>query len=122
MRSTTVFFAIVLAVISISVSIHASKTSAQSQHQLNQERYARMVAEEELEKSKGKMISLEAELSRAQSKLGVIEKALEQSKTMNNDLKTRLDKEAQLKMALEGKIKNFEETMAQQAPSQPASQ
>ena len=109
MKTTIVVLAIMLSVLSGGLAIRYNLSAANSQKDLNQERFNRMTAEETLEKASARIFSLEAELARTQSKVKGIEKALEQVSAVNSDLKGRLDKASEIKDKLDSKIKELEQ-------------
>ena len=104
MRTVLIGFVVVMLVLSCGLAIRYSRDASYAQEQLNSERYKRLVSEEDLQKTKIQIISLKAELKKAQDKVGWIEGVLEKIKAVNEDLKARLDKTAEIKTNLDKKI------------------
>lgn len=102
------FFILVCAVSSFLVYEYNKKAST-ARDSLNQERYLRMVAEENVEKSNSRISSLESELARSQKKIKTVEKLVEQTQVVNKNLESQLDKVLELKGSLESKIKELEQ-------------
>ena len=84
----------------------SSQTVSKTQKDLNQERYNRMVAEEKLEKSEGKIKSLENELTNAKNQAQSIQSTLEKEQKSNSNLLTELEKMTKLKGVLEEQLKS----------------
>lgn len=108
MKAVSIIFAIVLTVASIGIAVNASKYSNEARTELEEERYLRMVAEEDLDKATTKVSSLTSKLDSLQTKLKNVERLLDQTKASNKDLKTRIDREAKLKKDLELRIQELE--------------
>ncbi len=109
MRILSIILVVVMVVGIGALAIHYNKNAFKAQQELVQERYKRMLAEENVEKFTTKINSLEGELVRAQNRVKGSEKLLEQTKAVNDDLKSRLDKVSQIKATLEDKIKELEQ-------------
>ena len=108
MRTVLIGFVIVLLVLSCGLAIHYSQDASYAQEQLNSERYKRLVFEEDLQKAKIQVSSLTTELKKAQNKVGQIEGVLEKTKAINEDLKARLDKAAEIKVNRDKKIEELQ--------------
>ena len=108
MKVITVMLAIFLIVLCGWLAYHYNQTAFKAQDVLNQERFTRMTAEENLEKAKDRINSLEAEVSKSQNKINGLEKMVEQTKAINEDLKSRMDKALAIKDNLESKIKELQ--------------
>ena len=108
MRIVLIGFVIVLLVLSCGLAVRYSQDASYAQEQLNSERYERLVSEENLQNVKVQIRSLKAELKRAQNKVGQVEGVLAKTKAVNEDLKGRLDKAAEIKMNLDEKIKELQ--------------
>lgn len=117
MRTMTIILAFILVGVSLALAVRYNQTAVKSEKALTSERYLRMVAEENLETTKSKVESLETELSRTVNKLSVIEKTLEQSKTLNNDLRTRLKDATDRQAKLEQQVHALEKLTQQRVPS-----
>ena len=75
-----------------------------AQEELNKERYKRITAEENLQRSNLEVSSLNAELKSVQNKYDNIEQALNRTNAINIDLKQRLDKAAEIQVSLDKRI------------------
>lgn len=100
MKNLSIFLAVVVAAISVSTAVYYYQQAEQIRTEIEEERYTRMVTEEQLQEATSKVESLNAELKRTQSKIDVVEK-------INNDLKARLNNAAKIKEDLEAKIKEL---------------
>jgi len=110
MRVIIVILAVFLIVLCGWLAYHYNQTAFKAQDVLNQERFTRMTAEENLEKATDRISSLEAELTKSQNKINGLEKMVEQTKAINDDLKSRMDKALMIKDNLETKIKELQES------------
>jgi predicted RNase H-like nuclease (RuvC/YqgF family) len=106
----------VIAVISIVMVVRFSQVAKTAQQALDEERYLKLTAEEQLENVKNKVGSLESDLTRAQSKVSSLEKVLDETKSYNSDLKTRLDKASEIKTDLEQKLEELEQVSSTPTP------
>lgn len=108
MKLLSVFLIVIIIAVSVGVAIRSSKYSNDARSALEQERYSRMVAEENVELAQGKITSLEGQLAKAKKKISGVEKMLEELKAYTEDLKARLEKAAELKTVMEVKIKELQ--------------
>ena len=119
MNNKTKFYTAVLIVMLVGVSIllvgrfNGKATSAEKE--LVTERFTRMSAEENLEKANTTIKSMGTEVARLQNKITGLEKTMEQLKSINDNLKSQLDKIMVLKDDLDKKIKDFESIAGQAA-------
>jgi hypothetical protein len=104
-------------ILCVGLAIYFNQSSSKVTEELHQERYTRMLAEENLDKLNVKKKSLEISLNWANNKIEGIEKMLDQKKKVNTDLQSRLEKTLKLKSALEQTIKEFGEISAEKAES-----
>ena len=74
---------------------------------LDQERYKRIVAEENLSKTSAKISSLEAELAGTRDKIQSVQAILQEGKSETSDLKTQLERMTKAKEALEKRIEEL---------------
>ena len=88
-----------------------------AEHTLNQERYNRMLAEENLEKASSTINNLQSQLSATQKKIKTIETLVEQTKGMNADLKDRLDKTSKVNEQLDERVKELQQSPPETAAS-----
>ena len=107
MRPFTVIASIILAVLAVVLALQHYQRAAKVQQSLYKERYERMLAEEQLERAKGKINSMESEIGKVELKLGSLEKTLQKAKTDNQNLKMRLDEADKLKQDLQAQIKEI---------------
>ena len=91
MRNLGIFLSLLIAVGSVFAAYHYGKDSSRAKGELDNERYLRMTAEEDLSKAQNKVSSMESELARVSKKSVSLEKTLEQIKAVNEDYRTRLD-------------------------------
>ena len=120
MRIMVFILAFTLVVLSGFLVCHYYQNASNARKDLDQERYNKIIAEENLEKASTRVNSLETELSRTKSKIESIEKLLEQTKSINNDLKSQIDNISQTKVNLEDKIQKMEQITTNATVSQPA--
>lgn len=99
---------IILSAVALGLAFRFNRHVSQAQTDLNQERYLRMTAEENLEKANAKIVSLEGELAKNQNKSKSLEKVIDQTSAMNKDLQARLEKANAVQEDLEKKIKQLE--------------
>lgn len=112
MRTVLIGFFVVLLVLSVGLAIRYSQDAGYAQEQLNSERYKRLVSEENLEKAKAEMDSLKTEVKLAQDRVSQIEGVLEKTKAINEDLKARLDRAAEIKLNLDNKIEELQKLVS----------
>lgn len=91
MRNLVIIICLIVAGGATFASFKYDQKSDKASNALNDERYARMTAEENLESARAKIESLESELSRTSNKANGLEKKLEQVSAINKDLKIKLD-------------------------------
>ena len=91
------------------LAFHYSQNAGHAAQELNQERYLRMVSEENLQKANKRIASLESDLEKIQNKIKSFERLIEQNTAINNDLKTRLENASQVKDELEQKLKELKQ-------------
>jgi len=113
MKMFITILAIVLAAAGIGLSYRYYKNAGKAINELNQERYNRMVAEENLLNTKSQVKSLEGQLKKAEQKAVNLENKIEKITAINEDLKLRLDKAAEIHKRLEQKILEFEQISQQ---------
>lgn len=104
MRVVLLGLIVVLVAVSGSLAVRYSQDAAYAQEELNKERYKRIIVEENLQRANLEISSLNAELIRSQKKIENAESALKRTTAINDDLKQRLDKAAQIQMSLDKKI------------------
>jgi len=111
-RILVVVVALLTAGMSSFLAFRYSQDTYNAQDGLNQERYLRMIAEEDIEKATQqiKKLSLAGELH--QDKIKGMELLLEQTKMTNTDLQNKFDQVVVKNNALKAKIKALEQTAA----------
>ena len=108
MRITIIILAVAFAVMGGGLAYRYNQEALNAQKELNQERYNRMIAEENLQKADAKIKLLQSDIARSEDKLKSVENILDETKTVNSDLKARIDKATEIKQDLENKIKELE--------------
>ena len=118
MKSLVIFGAILLALAGVGLAVHYNKNANYAQNVLNQERFEKLTAEENLEKANAKIESLTTELDRTKSKIKNISTLIEQTNSLNSDLKSRLETISKMNESLENKMKELSQQLStiQQAP------
>jgi len=89
------------------MAFSSNQTVAHIKEELNQERYKRMVAEENLNKVTLRAGTLEADLNNAREKLQSIQTIIQEGKLQTLDLKTQLESVIKAKEVLEKKIEEL---------------
>jgi hypothetical protein len=108
MRTVLIGFVVVLLVLSSVLAVRYNQEAGIAQEQLNSERYQRLVSEENVQKLMVQNNSLTRQLRQAEDKVGQIQDALERTKAINEDLKERLDRAAEIKANLDKKIEELQ--------------
>lgn len=104
MRIVITGFAIVLIILGCGLAVRYNQQATYAMAQLNKERYQRITSEENLQRSGLEITSLKAELKRVQGQYDNAEQALVRIKAINDDLKQRLDKAAEIQVSLDKRI------------------
>ena len=123
----------ILFIITLVVAIGASvvlvrnhQEKFQMEKSLQQERYSRLVAEENFEKNESKIKQMDLDLKLSQEKIVKIQKILDEEKNVNEDLKTQYEKLVAAKSEMEVKLKEAIESrqtdIAEQKPAPEAAQ
>ena len=107
----------ILFIVTLVVAIGASvvlvrnhQEKSKMERSLQQERYSRLVAEENFEKNESKIKQLDLDLKLSQEKIVKIQRILDEEKNVNEDLKTQYEKLTSAKSELENKLKEAIET------------
>ena len=98
---------IVLMVGFLLMALTSNQAVGHIKRDLDQERYKRIVAEENLSKASAKVNSLEMELSSTRDKIQSVQVILQEGKTVTTDLKVQLERMTKNKEALEKKIEEL---------------
>ncbi len=120
MKVVLTILGIMLVIISVTMAVYFNQNAAIATRNLDQERYKRMVAEENSLNTQNKIEVMELELKRSNDKLSKAGQILEQTNASNASLKTQLNDADKTAKELEGRLKNIEESSTQSEP-QPAS-
>ena len=119
LKSKILLVVIVLMVSFLLMALSSHQSIGHIKRDLDQERYKRMVAEENLNKASGKISTLETELSNTKDKIQSVQAILQEGKSETSDLKTQLERVTKAKEILEKKIEELKSTAAS-APAVPA--
>ena len=89
-KTMTLPVAVAVAIIGCVLAVSANVTTSKTVEDLKQERYKRMVAEEQLQKAKNDVSALSGQLFDSQAKIESIERILNQGKTETQQLEQDL--------------------------------
>jgi len=95
----------ILTIACLGVAIVSSQKFGAAKEDLNEERYQRMVAEEKLEKAKGKSRVLETKTEQMQKDLDQLNALLKKDQGAIADLKMELEKTTRLGQILQNELK-----------------
>lgn len=112
MKIAAIGLGVILFVLSFGLAVRYNQNALNFRADLERERYARLVAEENGERVSGQIRQLETELAKIQKKMAGAQKSLDQSQLTNADLQARLEEEAALRGSLEKKMKELEGALA----------
>ncbi|OGX43507.1 MAG: hypothetical protein A3G91_03950 [Omnitrophica WOR_2 bacterium RIFCSPLOWO2_12_FULL_50_9] len=112
MKIAAIGLGVILFVPSFGLAVHYNQNALNFRADLERERYARLVAEENGERVSGQIRQLETELAKIQKKMAGAQKSLDQSQLANADLQARLEEEAAIRESLEKKMKDLEGALA----------
>lgn len=112
MKIVLIGFTIVLIVLSCGLAIRYNQDAGHARHELDGERYKRMVSEEKLQEVGRKITALSADLKHAQSKIESMTVVLENTKEMNMDLRRRLDKASKIQISLDKRISELQQLVS----------
>ncbi len=104
MKIVLIGFTVVLVVLSCGLAIRYNQDAGSARHELDGERYKRMISEEKLQKANQEISTLNADLKRAQNKVENIAVALEGAKEVNANLRSRLDKASIIQTSMDKRI------------------
>lgn len=104
MKIVVIGFTVVLIVLSCGLAIRYNQDAGSARHDLDGERYKRMVLEERLQKADQDILSLNSNLERALNKVENITFVFKNTKAMNVDLRSRLDKASIIQTSLDKRI------------------
>ena len=109
MRILLIGLVIVLLALSCVLAVRYNNHANYAWKELDNERYHRMVVEEGLQNANERISSLSLELSRAQEKVESTEAVLEEFRSINKDLKSRLDRSTRIQASLDKKIMDLQQ-------------
>jgi septal ring factor EnvC (AmiA/AmiB activator) len=89
-KTMTLPVAVAVAIIGCVLAVSANVTTSKTVEDLKQERYKRMLAEEQFQKAKNDVSALSSQLSDSQAKIESIERILNQGKTVTQKLEQDL--------------------------------
>ena len=107
MKIVLIGFTVVLVVLSCGLAIRYNQDAGSARHELDGERYKRMVLEEKLQKANQEISILNADLKRAHNKVENITTALEGVKEVNVKLRSRLDKASIIQTSMDKRISDL---------------
>ena len=112
MKVVFIGFTIVLIVLSCGLAIRYNQDAGSARHELDGERYKRMVSEEKLQEADQKVNVLSADLKYAKSKIDRMTFVLDNTKVMNMDLRSRLDKASRIQTSLDMRISELQQLVS----------
>ncbi len=119
LKNKILLLVIVLMVGSLLTALSLNQAVGHIKRDLDQERYKRIVAEENLSKSFLKINNLEKEFSSARDRIQSVQTILQEGKSETTDLKVQLERMTKAKEALEKKIEELKNAAASAAVSTP---
>ena len=120
MKNVFMLIIVVVAIMSIVLAVRYNKNAYKIQQDLNNERYSRMVAEENLQNATVKISSLENKLTKNQEKIQSIQTSLDRAKTTNDELTKQLKGVADDNEMMAQKIEELNTLILQTTGSVPA--
>lgn len=112
MKVVLIGFTIVLIVLSCGLAIRYNQDAGYARHELDGERYKRMVAEESAQAAGQEVKALSADLKRALDKIENMTLVLEGTKEMNIDLRSRLDRASRIQVSLDKRISELQQLVS----------
>ena len=106
MKDILFVFVLLVSICTSVILFRFNQEKAKVEKNLQQERYNRIVAEENSEKNVAQIHRLEKELKGAQDKFAQIENILDQQKDVNADLRAQFEKIEAAKLELEAKLQS----------------
>ena len=124
MKDIFFIISLVIAIAASVVLVRNYQERSKIEKNLQQERYSRLVAEENSEKSESKIKQLNLDLKLSEEKIVKIQRILDEEKNVNEDLKAQYDRLTRAKSELETKLQetiiNRESMEAQQKSAEDA--
>ena len=108
MRVVWIFLILLIVSSSVGYSIRSYQKADRATGALDEERYLRITAEEDLHSAKQKVKTLEKQLTSEKKSAEEAKEMLAEVQEINQDLQARLKQAAELKGQLEEKIKEIE--------------
>lgn len=112
LKNKILLLVIVLMVGFLLMALSSNRAVGHIKRDLDQERYKRILAEENLSKSSAKITGLETELSATRDKIQNVQTILQEGKSETTDLKVQLERMTKAKEALEKKIEELKNATA----------
>ncbi len=109
MKIAAAILAGILILASLGLVIYFNQKRLHSKKFLDNERYLRLTAEENLEKANSQIRSLERELLRLTDKVENVQKLLDQTQVRNAQLYQEVNKATTVQVLLEKKVKELEQ-------------
>lgn len=119
MKTTATVLAGILIALSFGLAIYFNQGALHAKRLLDRERYTRLTAEENFEKANAQIQDLERELARVANKAKNTERLLEQTQAVNAELQERVNKARDAQTSIEEKVKESEQSPANQGRSEP---
>ena len=104
MKNFFLFLTLLVATVSIFLLVRFNQENAEKTQSLEQERFSRMTAEEDLQKDEYRIKKLEADLQTAQVKSSKTQEALDREKEVTAELKSQLEQLGKSKDSLEREL------------------
>lgn len=99
-------------VLSFGLAVHYNQKAMNFRADLERERYARLMAEENGENAHAQIRHLEENLANAQKKMASAQRSLEQSQSAYADWQAQREEEMAIRASLEQKIREIEGALA----------
>jgi len=110
MKDILFIITLVIAIGASVVLVRNHQEKSKMEKNLQQERYSRLVAEENFEKNESKIKQLDLDLKLSEEKIVKIQRILDEEKNVNEELKVQYEKLISAKAELEDKLKEAIET------------
>jgi chromosome segregation ATPase len=112
MKIVAMSLGVFLFVLSFGLAVHYNQKALNFRADIERERYARLVAEENGENAHAQIRHLKAELAKVQKKMADVQRSLEQSQLAHADWQAQREEEMVIRGSLEKKIKELEGAIA----------
>lgn len=119
-KNMVVPVAVAVAIIGCVLAVSANVTTSKIHKNLDQERYKRFAAEQELLKANSALQEVQGELTESRQKIEGIQKIVSDGNSANSNLKNQLDALNKEKEALRQQLQQTQSELANQAVTEPA--